>query len=69
MKPMLLPNRIRAPLTADEAMAEQHGGRLHLLREIAQETGNRPLAGIVRAMSAEERQQAKESRRRAAGAR
>jgi len=63
MKP-LLPNRTRAPLTSDEVMAEQQGDRLNLCREIAYETGNRCLAGIARAISAERQQRAKEARRR-----
>ncbi len=64
MKAMLLPNRIRAPLTSDEVLAEQHGDRLNLCREIAEETGNRCLVGIARAISAEREQRAKEARRR-----
>ncbi len=66
---MMLPNRIRAPLTADEELAEQHGGQLNFLREIAQETGNRSLLGITRAIQAEKRQQARETLRRATGTR
>lgn len=54
----MMPNRLRAPLTPDEALG--------FLREIAMETGNRALAGIARAIGKERRHQAKEARQRQA---
>ena len=62
----MMPNRLGAPLTPDEALGEQYGKRLGFLREIAMETGNRALAGIARAMGTEKRHQAKEARQRQA---
>lgn len=62
----MMPNRLRAPLSHDEALGEQYSNRLGFLREIAMETGNRALAGIARAIGAEKRHQAKESRQRQA---
>ena len=62
----MMPNRLRAPLTPDEALGEQYSDRLGFLREIAMETGNRSLAGIARAIGTEKRHQAKEARQRQA---
>lgn len=62
----MMPNRLPAPLTHDEALGEQYSNRLGFLREIAMETGNCTLAGIARAMGTEKRHQAKEARQRQA---
>lgn len=61
---MLLPNRLRAPLTPDEALGEQYSVRPGYLREIALETGNRALVGIAQAIGKEKRRQFKEARQR-----
>lgn len=62
----MMPNRLLSPLPPDEALGEQYIDRPGRLREIAMETGNRPLAGIARAIGKEKRQQAKEARQRQA---
>jgi len=43
-----LPNRHRAPLTADERLAERYLQRPELLLDLAAATGNRGLYGIAR---------------------
>lgn len=60
----MMPNRLRAPLTADEALGEQYIDRPSYLREIALETGNRALVGIAQAIGKEKRRQFKEARQR-----
>ena len=55
----MMPNRLRAPLTADEALGEQYSDRPNFLREIALETGNRALVGIAQAIGKEKRRQIK----------
>lgn len=62
----MMPNRLRAPLTPDEALGEKYSDRPGHLREIAMETGNRALAGIACAIGTERRHQAKEARQRQA---
>jgi len=44
----LLPNRLHAPLTDDERLAEQYLDRPARLLELAQETRNRTLYWIAR---------------------
>lgn len=44
----LLPNRLHAPLTDDERLAEQYLDRPARLLELAQETRNRALYWIAR---------------------
>lgn len=60
----MMPNRLRAPLTPDEALGEQYSDRPNFLREIAWETGNRALVGIAQAISKEKRRQIKVATRR-----
>lgn len=62
----MMPNRLQAPLTPDEALGEQYSDRPGHLREIAMETGNRALAGIARAIGIERRHQSKETQQRQA---
>ena len=62
----MMPNRLQAPLTPDEAFGEQYSDRPGPLREIAMETGNRSLAGIARATRTEQPHKAKEDRQRQA---
>ena len=62
----MMPNRLQAPLTPDEALGEQYSDRPQFLRETAEETGNRGLMGIARAIGTERRHQAKEARQRQA---
>lgn len=45
---VLLPNRLHAPLTDDERLAEQYLDRPAHLLELAQETRNRALYWIAR---------------------
>lgn len=60
----MMPNRLRAPLTPDEALGEQYSDQPGFLREIALETGNRALVGIAQAIGKEKRRQFKEARQR-----
>lgn len=60
----MMPNRLRAPLTPDEALGEQYSDRPQFLREIAEETGNRGLMGIARAIQIDNRKRAAEASRR-----
>lgn len=60
----MMPNRLRAPLTPDEALGEQYSDRPQFLREIAYETGNRGLMGIARAIQIDNRKRAAEASRR-----
>ena len=62
----MMPNRLQAPFTPDEAFGKQYSDRPGHLREIAMETGNRALAGIARAIGTERRHQVKEARQRQA---
>ncbi len=60
----MMPNRLRAPLTHDEALGEQYSDRPQFLREIAEETGNRGLMGITRAIQIDNRKRTAEASRR-----
>jgi len=60
----MMPDRLRAPLTLDEALGEQYSDRPQFLREIAEETGNRGLVGIARAIQIDNRKRAAEASRR-----
>lgn len=51
----LLPNRLQAPLTPDERLAEQYLDRPARLLELAAETRNRALYQIARGMLRRER--------------